>query len=317
MTDILSSFASMLSEDNLDDESNDIEATFDCWAESTGELSEDDILLLKMILNETTAEAYGQASDANIRKVLKILGQGGVNDDVTMTTPNKNGMTPLKNEKGARAFLRQLKTATRPYDPHNNTGFRASSYKAFPREKNHFGYDYSYANDFNNQPDSPPGNRALANPTLNVRTEAFAAVDAIGMNMAHQYKVVNLLTSEFVTGLCHKEDAQKIANELNAAFAVELAQLDETKRAANEIPSLALQENIFRPLNPAYLKAFQKENYTMSGSIAQSGAPSTAVSDWKAAQLLIERRKGKFGENENHRDEFDSIRAVQQRAVKR
>lgn len=67
----------------------------------------------------------------------------------------------------------------------------------FDREKNHFGYNYSYANDYNNQKPTYP----LQNPILNVSTErpagksfeeSYAAVDAVGIGNKTHYRVVDI-----------------------------------------------------------------------------------------------------------------------------
>jgi hypothetical protein len=79
-----------------------------------------------------------------------------------------------------------------------NDGFSADHYKAFDREKNRYGYNYSAKNDFNNQKPEWP----LANPELNVNSGAtdesrvFEAVDAVGMGAFTHYRVLNKLTGQ-------------------------------------------------------------------------------------------------------------------------
>jgi hypothetical protein len=97
----------------------------------------------------------------------------------------------------------------------------ADHYKAFDRDANRMGRNYSYANDWNDQRPTWP----LANPDLNVNSgatdqkEAFAAVDAVGMGAKTHWRVYNKLTRDYVTKQMHQEQAQQVAAELNAEFA--------------------------------------------------------------------------------------------------
>jgi hypothetical protein len=127
--------------------------------------------------------------------------------------PNQEGMTPLSGETGTRAFLKNLPVDAHP-DPYGNEGFSADKYKAFDREKNRFGCNYSAKNDYNNRsPDYP-----LQNPILNVntsRSNVYEAIDSVGMGIKVHYRVLNKLTNEYVTHKIEKDQAEQIAADLN------------------------------------------------------------------------------------------------------
>jgi hypothetical protein len=193
----LTAFAQDLEANELDEDSDsDLETIFDAWCECCEITDPATIDILKGVLVETAKEAFGEGSDSDIRSLLSVL---KTTPKVTYTTPNKEGMTPLAGEHGVKAFLTQLKVA-KYGDAYGNDGFDASKYKAFDREKNHFGYNYSAANDYNNQKPSRP----LQNPTLNVSTDnkafeaVYRAVDSVGQGFRHQYKVANLPSRRYL-----------------------------------------------------------------------------------------------------------------------
>lgn len=314
VTSILTNFACMLSEDEVDDPTNDLEGTFDEWCMSTGELSESDTELLKQVLSEVAREAYGKANDENIRGVLRIL---KTTPATSYTTPNQSGLQPLPGETGVRAFLKQLRVAKHADAFGNDDVFQAKDVNVFHRAKHRYGHPYT---DFNNQRSTQT---ALKNPTLNVHSEAeepFTAIDSVGLGINVHYRVLNTLTGEYLTKKIDKRQAESVASDLNSEYRrVLLGEIETPLQEEYTLPALPIQESLRQPLNPAYAAYLNKSNpaWTMGGNLHQSNHQSTVVSDFKAAQLLIERRKEKFGENENRRDEFDAIRAVQQRAVKR
>ncbi len=203
----------------IDDLDMDLEGYFEQWCAASGQLSEDDCEVLNEVLSSVAAQAYGEASDENIRSTLKIL---ATTPGSTETTPNKSGMTPLPGEKSAKRFLDQLKTIKHNDAFGNDKAFSADSYKAFDREANRMGYNYSAKNDFNNQ--SP--RRPLSNPTINVDTnnKAFEAVDSIGIGAQTHWRVVNHLTNEYVTRQIDKTQAEEIAAGLNQEYEQVLAE---------------------------------------------------------------------------------------------
>jgi hypothetical protein len=84
------------------------------------------------------------------------------------------------------------------------------------------------------------------------------------------------------------------------------------RKEAN-IPSLPIQEGLHDNSRLGrYLDAMNLE-FTASGSVAQSSNAPQAVNDLKHAMLLQERRKKKFGEDDNRNNELDSIRAQNKR----
>src|SRR3984885_2988078 len=131
-------------------------------------------------------------------------------------------MTPLSRETGTRAFLKKLPVDAHP-DPYGNEGFSADKYKAFDREKNRFGYNYSAKNDYNNQsPDYPLQNPILHDNTNRDGGKYSEAVDAVGMGINVHYRVLNKLTNEYVTRQITKEQAEDIAANYNKDFVQEL-----------------------------------------------------------------------------------------------
>jgi hypothetical protein len=189
----------------------DLGESWALWCE-LNELSEDAIEVLQNTMIEASEQAYGGAEDHQIKSLLKILAQPF--PKAGSTTPNKEGMTPEAGETSTRGFLKQLKVAAHP-DPYGNDYL--GGVKAYDREANRHGYNYSYKNDFNNQRPTWP----LANPSLNVNTGAtdesrvFEAIDAVGIGAKVHYRVVNKLTGEYVTRNMHQEQAEEIAADLN------------------------------------------------------------------------------------------------------
>jgi hypothetical protein len=290
--------------------------------------------------------------------------------------PNQEGMTPLSGETGTRAFLKNLPVDAHP-DPYGNEGFSADKYKAFDREKNRFGCNYSAKNDYNNRsPDYP-----LQNPILNVntsRSNVYEAIDSVGMGIKVHYRVLNKLTNEYVTHKIEKDQAEQIAADLNnqmhkqsldeavsrkdfrtvsnvvraiespqkrqefadhhaRIFSAQNPRFDHQKwydacgtkcpsklhqEAAKPIPSVPLQENLFKPLNPAYAEYINKSvnpanSRVMDGGAYQSTNPAiTAVADFKATAMLNERAKAKFVGN-TETTEHQAIRSKQQRSLPR
>jgi hypothetical protein len=195
-------------EDNFD---NDLSEAWTAFTAAYG-IDDEDAQYLGECLTESTKAAYGNFEDASVIHFLKQLAQ-----PLKSTTryPNQSGMTPLKNETGIKAFLKQLPISSIA-DPFGNRSFSADKYTAFDRQKNRMGVNYSVANDYNSQKNRYA---PLANPRLNVSTEAFAAVDSQGQGFRHQYKVVNLITNEYVSKQMDKSQAEEIAKGLNNEFA--------------------------------------------------------------------------------------------------
>ena len=264
----------------------------------------------------------------------------------TETTPNEFTKGKGTQQGGVTRFLQQLKVARHPEPFGNDDAFSAKDVKVFDRQKNNYGHPYSKANDWNQ------GGSPLQNPVLNVRTEdRYQALDSIGQGFRHQYKVADLLTSEWVTPqMMNKEDAQRIAANLN--LSAELNQLDKSvtrkhfQQVANTVraiehpvtrqefadhhagifakqnprfdhskwhaacgtktkaergvtsnedrslPSTPITEGLLTPLKTSQVdaveRALKRNNYTMGGSIAQTGTTttSTAIADLKAVQRL-------------------------------
>jgi hypothetical protein len=189
IVDAITNFANSLS--NVSDWL-DFGTAFYSWCESN-ELSDKEISVLQETISEAAEQSYGNANDDSVRSLLKTLAQPF--PKMGSTTPNKEGMSPEAGETSTKSFLKKLTVAVPP-DPYDNRGFSADHYKAFDRETNRFGRNYSYKNDRNNQ--RPTWH--LANPELNVNSgatdqkEAFAAVDAVGMGAKMHWRVYNKLT---------------------------------------------------------------------------------------------------------------------------
>jgi hypothetical protein len=83
-----------------------------------------------------------------------------------------------------------------------------------------------------------------------------------------------------------------------------------------------LQENLFKPLNPAYAEYINKSvnpanSRVMDGGAYQSTNPAiTAVADFKATAMLNERAKAKFVGN-TETTEHQAIRSKQLRNLPR
>ncbi len=230
-----------------------------------------------------------------------IAEAGFANDDEG--TPNLDGMTPLRFERGVKNFLKTLRIHASERIP--NPAFDADKYKSFSRAKNNYGYDYSAANDYNNQ-----GGRPLQNPRLNVSTEDYAAVDSVGISSPMDFRVLHIPSGTYQTSKMSREDCEQLAYEMNQ----EASQLDE-----RSLPALPIQEGLLQPLEPKYIAAINKasdhQNYTMSGNIAQSDHTMNHAKNWRETQQLINERKAKFGDNRI--DEFNAIRTVQRKGAAR
>jgi hypothetical protein len=329
VTSILTEFSQSMTEDELEYADIDVlENYFEDWAMETGELSEDDIVALKRILMNVAEEAFSgepENTAENIRSVLKVLQSSGEKTkpskgstldtlskrpEISTTTANVLGPTP----KGVRAFLDQLKVLKHSNYAGNAASFQAKDVKVFDRVKNRYGHPYT---DFNSQ---KPTQTALANPRLNVATEAFAAVDAVGMNMNHQHRVVNLLTGEYVTGYCNREDAERITSDLNSQF--QLAMIaeglpEQPVVMSKVLPSTPLQEGLFDNSNVAKYAAYLNKSTpskTMDGGMYQStNVDITAMADFKATAALQSRASNKFvGETET--TEQNALRSRQMKS---
>jgi hypothetical protein len=223
------------------------------------------------------------------------------------TTPNKDGMQPLPNEKGVRAFLQQLKVSKYGDPVGNDAAFQAKDVKTFDRPKNRYGHPYA---DFNNQKSTQT---PLANPRLNVQTEAFRAVDSVGQGMRHQWKVLNRLTNEYVTHrMLNKEDAIEMASNLNKEFLRTLTELNVPQVQHRQLPATPLQEGLFvhdQARMNSYVAAIERTNHPMSYSVGAT--PRTgAIHDLKQTALLVEMRKARFGEDTFNSDELSAIHSV-------
>jgi hypothetical protein len=274
---------------NLAD-TDDLEEHFNAFVD-INELPETEAEFLETALIEATQNVFGKhATDARVKAFLKTLSK---QPGITKTTPNKSGMTAA--ESGIRKFLASL-TVDKHDDTYGNRGIDAANYKQFNRHgKNNYGHDNV---EFNLQP-----NRPLVNPRFNVSVrEAFAAVDSVGMGMNHQYKVVNVLTGEYVSRMINKDVAEEIAADLNNDFAVAL-QESRKQPSPNEIASLPIQEGLHRPIPRSYLSDFSRQQKLMSGG-AVAETPAQA---WKKNQQLIDSRKAAFDED-NTLNELDSIK---------
>ena len=295
----LTAFAWALDDDMLAEESEyDLEDLSDQWAAFEELTDEETISVLKGCLAETAAQAFGSPDDESIRGVLRILKTA---PKATATTATVLGPTP----RGTKAFLQQLKVLKYGDSYGNDDVYAAKAVKQFPKDKFRYGHPYS---DYNSQ---KPTQIALKNPTLSVHTEAFRAVDAVGQGFTHQWRIYNVLSNEWVSPLMLKSEAEAATAELNQMYVQEL---HEAANGQQAIPTTHLQENLsVRDENRMnrYLEALNRQNFTMSGSIAQSGGGSTMISDMKAAAQLINERKARFGEDENVRDELGAIHAYQ------
>jgi hypothetical protein len=181
------------------------------------EIPEQSVEIFTETMVEAARQTTGGETDQHVKSFLRQIQKPF--PAPTTTTPNREGMSPRPGETSTKDFLKQLKVAAHS-DPFGND-YRGGV-KAFDRDANRYGRNYSYKTDFNNQRPTWP----LANSDLNVNTgrtdEAFAAIDAVGLGALTHYRVVNRLTGEYVTKQMHREDAQQVAVELNAAFAQEV-----------------------------------------------------------------------------------------------
>jgi hypothetical protein len=366
ITDAITAFANSLEtvEDFVD-----LEESWTNWC-AYHELSDQTINVLQDTLIEATEQTFGEASDASIKSFLRQLQKPFA--AATTTTHNKEGMTPEAGETSTKAFLKKLTVAVHP-DPYQNDYL--GGVKAYDREANRHGYNYSYKNDFNNHRPTWP----LANPDLNVNSGAtdqkesrvFKAVDSVGLGSLVHWRVYNTLTGEYVTQQIHKEDAQQVAAELNAEFAqqIELQESGPTRKhfqqVANTVRAIEDPKKrqefadhhaaLFAAQNPRfdharfhaacgtkhkgkvqneaiastpiqegllhrddakmnrYLAAMKRQNFTASGDVAQSNHPSTAASDWRAAQALINEQRRK----EDAVTESNAVPSKQNRNVRR
>lgn len=287
----------------------DLEEAFDSFMDHCEFDANTRQFLANTLIETVSRETNGRVEDDDIKSFLKSLARFPKS---TKTTPNEIGLTPLAGEHGTKAFLKTL-VIQKHDEPFGNDAFNANRYKAFDRLAHRFGKNYDPDDDYNNQRPSRP----LASPTLNVDTNnrAFEAVDSVGMNARTHWRVVNTLTGDYVTNQIEKTVAEHIADEINREFVALVQQ--HNRRALHEanIPSTEIQHNLLKPLDPRYVAAFEKKNWTMGGSVAQSGYSTSPITDMKAAALLVEKRKEKFGENDV--SEHNAIRTKQQKHLKK
>jgi hypothetical protein len=329
----------------------DLGTAFDSWCESN-ELSDEAISVLQETISEAAEQSYGNADDNSVRGLLKTLAQPF--PKATETTPNKDGLTPEAGETSTKRFLAQLRTFKNP-DPYGNKSLDADHYKAFDREANRYGYNYSAKRDYNNQTPTYP----LANPILNTHSgrtdEAFAAVDAVRMGALVHWRVYNKQTGEYVTRQIHKEQAEQVAAQLNREYQSEVTDLQESvsrkhfeqvaatvkaiedpqtrQHFADHHASIFAKQNprfdhvrwhkacntahvqkgklqnesidpistgLRAPLNPRYLEAMQsRDNWTMSGSVAQSGHYTNPGLEFQKTAQLIKERQSRFNEQDD------------------
>jgi hypothetical protein len=260
-------------------------------------LSPDDLSFLEKTLIEATERALetDTIEEDDVRSFLAQLNKPFPKP--TETSATVLGATP----KGTQAFLNQLKVQKHPDAFGNDDVFRASDVSAFNRAAHSYGHGYE---PFNDQPNKP-----LANARLNVSVkEAFGIVDTTGFGerVANGYRVVNKLTSEFVSKPMHHATATQIAMDLNDEFAIAVAEAQEQELAEqpvpSDIPSTPITESILVPLSSdkmnRYLAAFEQQK-TNSNAVDQ---PSTIVSDWKVAALLQEKQRAKCAPEPSEHD---------------
>jgi hypothetical protein len=139
-------------------------------------------------------------------------------------------------------------------------------------------------------------------------------------------------TANIVRAIEDPKRRQEFADHHAALFATQNPRFDHAKwhaacgtqhvkveqRNEAKIPSTALQEGLFQPLNPKYLDALNKSitharNFTMDGGKYQStNTDITAMAAFKATTLLQERSKAKF--EDKPLTEQDAVRSRQSKA---
>ena len=299
----LTVFGSML---NTDD---DLELQLDAFLEEFYEDLDPD--LLKTILVRLSEENDGDGSDDDIKSILKTLAEAWNTEPSPKPStryPNEVGMTPLSGEDGIKKILRQHPIAAHQ-QPFGTKAYDASNYKAFNREANRYGKNYSYKNDYNNQfPNQPSQNPILRVSAQGQRPssgKAYESVDSVGLSNPMHYRVMSVLTGQYVTKLgVPKEEVDQITDQLNQLFQEQLAanpdlikEFEAATSMPSEIPATNLQEGLNDQSNIARYAAYLNKpnhNYTSAGSLqGQKTDPigAKAVSDWRAAQMLIERTR--------------------------
>jgi hypothetical protein len=161
VTEIITNFSlALTNEDDLSEAFEDLCSYYD--------LDDEDASLLAYILIEASMDESDNDDDAsddaiekNVRSFLKFLSQPF--PKATSTSPNREGLTPLANERGVKKFLATLTVSKNP-DPYgNDDAFSAKDVAVYDREKNHHGHPNV---DFDNQKPSRP----LAAATRDVST---------------------------------------------------------------------------------------------------------------------------------------------------
>lgn len=266
-----------------------LSSCFIAYCQSVCELDESAIEVLLALINETTSRIFGSITEANIRSLLKTLAS---KPEVTSTTATVVGPTP----KGTKAFLDQLRVAKTADFAGNDAAFQARDVKTFDRKRYGVPPSHSEFNIANTQV-------TLANPTLRtVRTEGcFQAQDSTGMGFKHQYRICNLLTSEWVTPMMDKGAAEEQAAQMNSEFVQSLH--ERTMQRESRLPQTELGESLMTPLSQSKIDAVNaalgNNKFTMAGSIGQSdySVEQSPAKAFKETAMLVEARKQKFHEN--------------------
>jgi hypothetical protein len=79
----------------------DLGTAFDSWC-GINELSDEAISVLQETISEASEQSYGNANDASVRSLLKVLAQPF--PKASETTPNKDGLTPEAGETSTKRF---------------------------------------------------------------------------------------------------------------------------------------------------------------------------------------------------------------------
>lgn len=289
------------------DDNSDLDKSFADFFEHFAVNEHDQNLLLDFLI-AASMEIFDELDAEPEEKVRAFLSQ-------MRTYPQSGSTRTFRNDDLAKNF---------PIDRYSVDGnddvFQARDIPVFDLVKNRYGnprVDYN---------DLPVNHQVLANPRLNVAV----AIDSVGQNQNHQWRVVR--NGRYVTQrMMSKNEAIQLAQQLNqnAEQLQEMETVEEalTRKQTREerglkekektLPSIPMHEGLLQPLNPCYLQAIDRLNpsWTMSGSLTQSDHTVKHASDWKATQQLINERKKKFGEDKV--DEHNAIRTVQQRALRK
>ncbi len=264
LMDLLRTFAGLI--DESQDDLGDL-------VEAFAEANDLDAEALAAILIEAAKAMYGNGEDEQIKSFLKQLSQPLPQPDTGYASPY--GRTSVATKR----FLKTLPIAAQS-EPYSNRSFDASRYSTFPRQASRYGRDYDYE-------------------TANESELVFKPVDSLGLGITtNHWRVINTLdNNRYVTDKMSKLEAENTAAELNRDYEELLA---EEMRKRNAIPSVELQENIFKSLNPAYERCLQRMAIkdTLAGN-----APPLDANDLKQSLLLIEANR----KDEGDIDELQAI----------